>query len=91
MIRRVLSLIVVAFVGVILLYISRFWGFALWGSEGLFGIEALRPQGGQLRRWLAGTPLAPFELIIWSAGCFLVLTWLQRLFDRIGALNLNEK
>lgn len=80
--RRLLSLISVAVVATVLFYVSRFWDFRLWGRDGLFGIEQLRPQGGLLARWLRGTDLAPFELLIWIIGVFLILTWLQSLFDR---------
>ena len=82
--RRLVSLLVILGVALVLFYISRFWDFRLWGREGLFGIEMLRPQGGLLAVWLRGTPLAPYELLIWTVGSFLILTGLQLLFDRIG-------
>jgi hypothetical protein len=81
MIRRVLWLAVMTTVTAAVFYISRFWDFRLWPREGLFGVEALRPQGGLLARWLRGTELAPFELLIWVIGVFLLLTLLQRLYD----------
>ena len=81
--RKLFFLAVTAMVGVILFYLSRFWFLSLWPRSGLFGIEHLRPQGGLLGRWLRGTDLAPFELIIWAVACFLVLTWLQMLYDRL--------
>lgn len=81
MMRRVIWTIIAAIAGVSLLYISRFWVFQLWGRDGLFGIEALRPQGGLLARWLRGTEFAEFELVIWALGCFLILTALQKLYD----------
>ncbi|MEL6450799.1 MAG: hypothetical protein AAFQ19_06030 [Pseudomonadota bacterium] len=81
---RVLWLGIVALVAVILFYISRFWYLSLWPRSGLFGIEALRPQGGLLARWLRGTDLAPFELLIWAVGAFLVLTVLQKLYERLS-------
>ena len=56
--------------------------FRLWGREGLLGLEWLQPQGGLLARWLRGTDLAPFELLIWVVGVFLILTGLQKIFDR---------
>jgi len=37
-----------------------------------------------LDRWLRGTQFRPFELLIWSCGVFLVLTWLQWLVDTLS-------
>ncbi|MEM8572292.1 MAG: hypothetical protein AAGG56_15490 [Pseudomonadota bacterium] len=83
MIRRSVSLLIVAFVALALFYVSRFWDFRLWGNEGLLGIEMLRPQGGLVAVWLRGTPLAPYELIVWAVGSVLILTGLQKLFDML--------
>ena len=85
MIRRFLSLIVVLFFGTALFYISRFWDFRLWGRDGLLGFEALRPQGGLLAVWLRGTPLAPYELVVWGVLCVIVLTLLERFLSRFNA------
>lgn len=82
--RRITLLLVTALVAIVLLYLSRFWIFDLWGRPGLFGIQELRPGGGLLGRWLRGTMAAPFELLIWVTGGFLILTWLQRLFDALS-------
>lgn len=82
MIRRVISLLAIILVGLFLFYISRFWDFRLWDREGLFGIEMLRPQGGLLAVWLRGTPLAPYELLVWAVGSVLILTGVQKLFDK---------
>ncbi len=79
--RKLLSLIIVAFAGFVLLYISRFWLFSLWERPGLFDLKSLPPQGGLLRSWLRGTDLVPFELMIWAIGGFLVLTGLEKIFD----------
>ncbi|MBD0864838.1 MAG: hypothetical protein GDA36_04105 [Rhodobacteraceae bacterium] len=87
MIRRLCSLLLVAAIALILFYISRFWDFRLWGRDGLFGIQALRPQGGLLAIWLRGTPFAPYELLIWTTGSFLILTWVQKFFDLITPNN----
>lgn len=81
--RKTLFLTGVAVLAVILLYLSRFWFLSLWPRSGLFGIESLRPQGGLLGRWLRGTDAAPFELVLWAIGCFLVLTLAQKLYDRL--------
>ncbi len=86
--KRTIWLSIITFVGVILLYLSRFWFLSLWPRSGLFGVEELRPQGGLLATWLRGTDFAPFELLIWAVGVFLVLTMMQKLFDR---LNLPPK
>lgn len=64
-------------------YVSRFWDFRLWSRDGLFGFEALRPQGGLLDQWLRGTIAAPFELLIWAVGIFAILTFAQKLYDRM--------
>lgn len=83
MIKRILILVIVAIVTLVLFYLSRFWIFDLWSREGLFGLRDLRPQGGLLGRWLRGTPLAPFELMIWACGVFMILTWLENLVARL--------
>lgn len=80
---RVIGLILAILLAVIFLYISRFWIFDLWGREGLFGIEYLRPGGDLLRRELRGTPLAPYDLLVWVAGGFLVLTMLEKLWSKV--------
>ena len=82
--KRVLLLILVAAVATLMLYLSRFWFLDLWPRAGLFGISDLRPGGGLLDRWLRGTQFRPFELLIWSCGVFLVLTWLQWLVDTLS-------
>jgi hypothetical protein len=89
MMRRSISLIAVAAVAAVLFYLSRFWFLSLWPREGLFGIAELRPQGGLLGRWLRQTDLAPFELLIWVVGVFLVLTYLQKLFDALKSKTLE--
>lgn len=82
--RHALNLLIIAILGVILLYLSRFWIFSFWGREGLLGIAELRPQGGLLAVWLRGTALAPFELLIWALGSFLILTGVQKVFDAVS-------
>ena len=82
MIRKIVGWSLFALVALILFYISRFWDFRLW-SGGLFGIEALRPQGGLVAQWLRGTPLAPYELIVWLVGGFLTLSAVEWLFSRL--------
>ncbi len=81
MIRRVVFLGLTTVLSLWFYYISRFWDFRLWDRDGLFGIEALRPQGGLLARWLRGTDFAPYELLIWVVAFFLSLTILQKIFD----------
>ena len=80
MTKRIVWMAITVMAAAILLYLSRFWVFDLWGREGLFGIEQIRPQGGLLAQWLRGTYLAPFELIIWLVGFFLFLTWLEKAY-----------
>ncbi|WP_299621498.1 hypothetical protein [uncultured Tateyamaria sp.] len=82
--KRIVWLSVAALIAAILFYVSRFWSFSLWPRSGLFGIEELRPQGGLVGQWLRGTDFAPFELLIWAVGAFLVLTVLQKLYDRLN-------
>ncbi|MEJ6389163.1 hypothetical protein [Gymnodinialimonas ulvae] len=83
-IRRVLFLGLSALTAAFFYYISRFYDLRLWDRDGLFGFEALRPQGGLLARWLRGTDAAPFELLIWVAALFVTLTFLQKLFDALS-------
>lgn len=80
---RVIGLILAILLAVIFLYISRFWIFDLWGREGLFGIEYLRPGGDILRRELRGTFFAPYDLLVWVAGGFFVLTMLEKLWNKV--------
>lgn len=81
--KRIAILVLMAVLGIIMLYLSRFWFLDLWPRSGLFGWQELRPGGGLLGRWLRGTPFAPFELLIWATGVFLVLTYLQKIIDFI--------
>ena len=82
--KRILWLTIAAVVATILFYVSRFWYLRLWPRDGLFGIETLRPQGGLVGQWVRGTDLAPFELLIWAVGAFLILTALQKLYDLLN-------
>lgn len=84
MIRRIALLTATGCVAFGLFYVSRFWDFQLWDRPGLFGWSELPPQGGLVARWLQGTAAAPFEVLIWAIGVFLVLTVVQNLFDRIS-------
>ncbi len=81
--RRLFWMPIIIAVAAVFFYLSRFWDFRFWGRDGLFGLDALRPQGGLLARWLRGTDLAPFELLIWVIGVFLILTVLQKIHDRL--------
>ena len=82
--RRLIWMLIMLAVTAVVFYLSRFWDFRFWGREGLFGFESLRPQGGLLARWLRGTDFAPFELLIWGVAVFLLLTVLQKVFDRFS-------
>ncbi|MEM9796685.1 MAG: hypothetical protein AAF919_09360 [Pseudomonadota bacterium] len=79
--KSFLLLPVAALTALVLFYLSQFWFLDLWPREGLFGFEALHPRGDLLARWLRGTQFAPFDLLIWACGSFLVLTGLQSLVD----------
>ena len=79
--RRLITLAVVALLATVLFYLSRFWYLSLWPRSGLFGNPELPPTGGLIRRWLRGTDAAPYELLIWAVGCFLVLTLAQKIYD----------
>ncbi|MEO0328728.1 MAG: hypothetical protein AAF217_09040 [Pseudomonadota bacterium] len=85
--KRVTGLIIALIAGALLFYTSRFWIFSLWDRPGLFGSASLPPQGGLVQRWLRGTDLAPFELLLWAICAFLMLTILQNLFDRFWKKN----
>ncbi len=78
--RRITWMLITIIVMIPVFYLSRFWVFDFWGRDGLFGIKEIRPQGGLLDRWLRGTPFAPFELLIWLAGVFCILTWLEKAY-----------
>ena len=81
MIRRILWTLIAVALAATLAYLSRFWIFDWWGREGLFGQQALRPGGDLVSRWLRGSDLAPFDLLIWVLGSFALLTLLQKLHD----------
>ncbi len=84
MITRIALTAMAAALTLVIFYVSRFWDFRWWDRPGLFGLEALPPQGGLVGRWLRGTDFAAFELLIWGAGVVLVLSAVQWLVDRIG-------
>jgi hypothetical protein len=81
--KRIYGVILTAMVGLVLLYISRFWALELWPRSGLFGFKEIGPNGGLLARWLRGTGLGPYELLIWAMLVFGSLTCLQRIYDRL--------
>lgn len=88
-----IKLIIIGFTGFVLLYISRFWNFDLWDRPGLFGLKELPPNGGLLAQWIRKSNfefvdlrfLGAYELLIWAILAFLVLTWIQKLFDKFAA------
>lgn len=88
--RRILWTIFVSLLALIAFYMSRFWFPRWWGREGLFGQDALVPQGGLVGRWLRGTDLSPFELLIWVIGVFLVFTVVQKIFDLLGTIRFPD-
>ena len=88
--RHIISLSIVAFISLILFYASRFWIFSWWDRPGLFELKQLPPQGGVLQRWLRGTDFSPYELIIWVIACFLILTFLEKIFDKFKKPDSGE-
>ena len=64
-------------------YASPWWPFRLWDNPGLLGMASLRPGGDVVAFLTRGTPLAPYDLMIWGTGCFLVLTLFQKVWNRI--------
>lgn len=82
--KRIVWLAVAAITALVLFYLSRFWTLSLWPRDGLWGLAALRPQGSLVSQWVRGTDLAPFELLIWAIGVFLVLTILQKVYDLLN-------
>lgn len=91
MTRRIVLTALTLLLGTGLLYLSRFWWLELWPRDGLFGVEALRPQGDLVARWTRGTPLAPFELLLWACGAILALTGVQALIDRLWPLEEDDE
>ena len=81
--RRALSILIVLCVAIVLLYLSRFWPIELWGRRSPLGELGLRPGGGMVQVWLRGTPFAQFDLIIWAVGSFMVLSWTEKLVQRL--------
>ena len=80
---RIFGLILAILLAIVFLYISRFWIFDFWGREGLFGVEYLRPGGDLLRRELRGTFFAPYDLLVWVAGGFIILSMLDNIWSRV--------
>ena len=85
MMKRIIWITIMLMIAAFFFYISRFWVFDLWSREGLFGIKELRPRGGLLAVWLRGTPLAPFELLIWVVAVFLSLTWVEKIYSKLSS------
>ncbi|MEM7709674.1 MAG: hypothetical protein AAF264_02755 [Pseudomonadota bacterium] len=79
MIRRIAMLCLMLCLAIFLFYASRYWPFRFWGRDALFGLP---PQGALVGQWVRGTSLAPFELLIWGLGSILILTGLQKIFER---------
>ena len=84
MLGRVAGAAGVLVLTLIVFYLSRYWfPTDLWPRDGLLGLEIFSPRGGLVRNWLRGTPLAPFELLLWAIGVVLLLSALQSLLDRL--------
>lgn len=67
----------------LLAYLSRFWVFGWWGRDGLLGVEALRPGGDLWRGWMGDLGLGAFDIVLWAAAAFAVLTLAEKLWSRI--------
>lgn len=77
--KTALAVVLVLCVTVALFYVSRFWPFDLWSRQSWLAQIGLRPQGGMLQVWLRGTNFSQFELLIWGAASFLILSWTEKL------------
>lgn len=84
MIGRVFGIAGVAFLVALVFYASRYWPFRWWDRPGLFGLEALPPQGGLVRGWVRGTDFATFDIVLWAIGAFLLLSLVQAIVSRLG-------
>lgn len=83
--KHILLIIITAIIGVVLLYISRFWVFTLWARDSVIG-QWLHPAGGYLARWIRqwiGSEWVAFELIVWVVVLFLTLTVMQKIYERL--------
>ncbi|MEM9735449.1 MAG: hypothetical protein AAF908_02450, partial [Pseudomonadota bacterium] len=80
---RVLGVGLAVALAALVYYLSRFWEWRLWPREGLFGVEGIDPRGGLGGRWLRGTDLAVFDLIVWAVGVFLVLSIVEWLVSKL--------
>ncbi|MEM8786654.1 MAG: hypothetical protein AAGE76_00175 [Pseudomonadota bacterium] len=79
---RVLGVILAAALAALALYASRFWLWRLWEGN-LGGVELLRPQGGVVRQAARGTEAAPYDIVLWAIGAFLVLSLVQWVWGRV--------
>lgn len=82
MFKRIIGLSIATLLVAVFFYASRYWGWQLWPREGLWGVEQLRPQGNVLQPALRGTDFAPYDLLLWAIGVFLILTWAQKIWNR---------
>lgn len=87
------GLVLTGALAAIALYASRFWTPRLWGRDGLFGAEWLRPDGELLRQqWnqlLRGSgfgELNAFDILLWALAIFTVLSLLQWVWSKLARL-----
>lgn len=73
----------------IALYASRFWIWRFWSNDGLFGWAFLRRDGDILRRQLREAAnglglreINAFDVLIWGALAFLLLSVMQWLWNK---------
>lgn len=82
--RRAAGLLLALILLAALAYVSRFWVFAWWGRDGLFGIGALRAGGDLWRGWMNSLGLGPYDLVLWGVVGFGLLTLIQNIWDRLS-------
>ena len=80
---RAVGITLAAALAVIIAYASRFWPWpGFWSAEGAFGVPWLHPNGEWVRRFLRGTMFARFDVLVWGALAFLLLSLAETLGSR---------
>lgn len=87
--RGPFGLALAALLAAIGLYASRFWVWRLWEKDGLFGVGVLGRDGDIVRRQVREAAnglglweLNAFDILIWAALAFLLLSLLQWLWSK---------
>ena len=84
MIAHVVGLVWVAALVAVILYASRFWVWAFWTRDGLFGQTWLSPGGDLLRQQLRGLGIANYDIAVWGGGAIVLLSVLAWVIGRIS-------